>query len=116
MGRDTLIPHVLDAFSQEIIKIVAFKAHLFAQQLIKILYPNKPNLLSLWYTNFFVKYDWLFNTKDISSTLCIVSLKSLETPLGIKDYWQMSIFIKRMHCPTLELMFALSKDDNKAAL
>jgi len=116
MGRDTLIPHVLDAFSQEIIKIVAFKAHPFAQQLIKILYPNKPNLLSLWRTNLFVKYDRLFDTDDISSTLRMVSLKSLETPLGIRDYRQMSIFIRRMHCPTLESMFALSEDDNKAAL
>jgi len=86
MERDILIPYILDVLSQEIIKIVAFKAYLFAQQLIKILYPNKPNLLSLWCTNFFVKYDWLFNTEDISSTLCIVSLKLLETSLKIKDY------------------------------
>ena len=86
MGRDTLIPHVLDTFSQEIIKIVAFKAHPFTQQLIKILYPNKPNLLSLWRTNLFVKYDRLFDTNDISSTLRMVSLKSLETSLGIRDY------------------------------
>ena len=69
MGRDTLIPHVLNAFSQEIIKIIAFKAHLFAQQLIKILYPTDTNLLSLWYSNLFIKFDQLFETKDISAIL-----------------------------------------------
>jgi len=86
MERDTLIPHVLDAFSQEIIKIVTFKTHPFSQQLIKILYPNNTNLLLLWYTNLFVKYDWLFDTEDISSSLQIVSLKTLNTPLGIRDH------------------------------
>jgi len=39
-GHDTLIPHILDAFCQEIAKIVVFQTHPFAKQIISIFFPS----------------------------------------------------------------------------
>jgi len=39
-GHDTLIPHILIAFCQEIAKVVIFQTHLFAEQIVSILFPG----------------------------------------------------------------------------
>ena len=47
-GSDTLIPHALDAISQEIVKVVVFRTHPFAQYLVRILFSDCDDILSLW--------------------------------------------------------------------
>jgi len=39
-GHDTLIPHILDAFCQEIAKVVIFQTYPFAEQIVSILFPG----------------------------------------------------------------------------
>jgi len=39
-GHNTLIPHILDAFCQEIAKVVVFQTHLFTEQIVSILFPG----------------------------------------------------------------------------
>ena len=46
-GHDTLIPHVLDAFYQDVIKTVAFMTHPFAEQMSQILYPDHDDITVL---------------------------------------------------------------------
>ena len=39
-GHDTLIPHILDAFCQEIAKVIVFQTHPFAEKISMILFPD----------------------------------------------------------------------------
>jgi len=55
----------------------------------------------MWHINLFMKFDQLFETEDISSTLKIVSLKTLETPLGIQDLSQTSFSHNSMNTCTI---------------
>ena len=68
-SHDTLIPHVLDAFYQDVIKTVTFVTHPFAEQMSQILYPDRNNIIVLWHNQLFVKNDCPFVTEDISSIL-----------------------------------------------
>jgi len=47
IGRDTLILHALNAISQEIVKVIAFRTYSFAQHLVRILFPDCDDILSL---------------------------------------------------------------------
>jgi len=115
-GKDTLIPHVLDAFCQEIMKIVAFRTHPFAEQVVRILFPDCTSLLSLWHTNLFVNFDRLFTTDDLSRVLRIASLKTIEVAVGVRDYRQMSVCVRRAHCPMLEELVGVSDEEGAATL
>ena len=114
-GRDTLIPHILDAFCQDVIKTVTFVTHLFAEQMSRILYPDCNNITTLWHNHLFVKKDTLFTTKDISSVLQHASLETMQIKLGIQDYRQLSICVKHAHCSTLEELIGMREDVNVAA-
>ena len=48
------IPHILDAFCQDVVKTVAFVTHPFAEQMSRVLYPNHSNITILWHNHFFV--------------------------------------------------------------
>ena len=76
-GHDTLIPHVLDAFYQDIIKTVTFVTHPFAEQMSRILYPDCNDITMLWHNQLFVKNNCLFVTEDISSILQGTSLEAM---------------------------------------
>ena len=82
-GRDTLIPHILDAFCQDVIKTVTFVTHPFAEQMSRILYPDRNDITTLWHNHLFVKKNTLFTTKDISSVLQHASLETIQIKLGI---------------------------------
>ena len=77
-GHDTLISHILDAFCQEIAKFVVFQTHPFAEQIVSILFPGRHNLLILWRTNLFIKFNRLFTTEDLSGVLRVASLKTMD--------------------------------------
>jgi len=64
-----LIPHALDAISQEIVKVVVFRTHLFAQHLVRVLFPDRDDILSLWNNHLYVNFDCLFTTDNISHIL-----------------------------------------------
>ena len=85
-GRDTLIPHILDAFCQDFIKTVTFATHPFAEQMSQILYPDHNDITTLWHNHLFVKKNTLFTTKDIFSVLQHASLETMQIKLGIRDY------------------------------
>ncbi|KAF5345091.1 hypothetical protein D9756_011150 [Leucocoprinus leucothites] len=115
-GRDTLIPHILDGFTEDFVKICVFVLHACAEQFIAILYPDRPDLVGLWHNNLFVKFDRRFNTEDLSSVLKQASLKTMGVALGVRDYRQVSICVRRAHCPTLEELIGLQDEDTAAAL
>ena len=92
-GHDTLIPHVLDAFYQDIIKTVTFVTHPFAEQMSRILYLDCNDITVLWHNQLFVKNDRPFVTEDISSILQCTSLEAMQVQLGIRDYHQLSICV-----------------------
>jgi len=85
-GHDTLIPHVLDAFCQDTIKIVVFVAHPFAEQISQIFYSDHNDITILWQNQLFVQTDCSFTTENISSILQYTNLKAMQVQLGIKDY------------------------------
>jgi len=114
-GRDTLIPHILDAFCQDVIKTVTFVTHLFTEQMSRILYPDRNDITTLWHNHLFVKKNTLFTTKDISSVLQHASLETMQIKLGIRDYRQLSICVRCVHCPTLEKLIGMWEDVNVAA-
>ena len=115
-GRDTLIPHVLDAFCQEYAKTVAFRLHPFAEQAVQILFPGQTALLSLWRTNLFVKFDRLYTTEELSRVLRVASLKTMDVGIGIRDYRQMSVCVRRAHCPRLDELMMFNDEEDAAAL
>ena len=114
-GHDTLIPHILDAFCQDVIKTVTFVTYPFAEQMSQILYPDRDDITTLWHNHLFVKKDTLFTTKDISSVLQHASLETMQIKLGIQDYRQLSICVRCAHCPTLEELIGMWEDVNVAA-
>jgi len=77
-GHDTLIPHILNTFCQEIAKVIIFQTHPFAEQIVSILFPRQHDLLTLWRTNLFVKFDCLFTTEDLSGVLRVALLKMID--------------------------------------
>ena len=115
-GRDTLIPHVLDAFSQEYAKIVGFVMHPFAEQVVKILFPGRTSLLSLWRTTLFVKFDRLYKTEELSSILRVASLTTMGVEIGVHDYRQMSVCVRRAHCPRLDELINFGDEEDAASL
>ena len=92
-GYNTLIPHVLDAFYQDIIKTVTFVTYPFAEQMSRIFYPDCNDITVLWDNQLFVKNDRPFVTEDISSILQCISLEAMQVQLGIRDYHQLSICV-----------------------
>lgn len=115
-GRDTLIPHVLHAFCQEYAKIVAFWTHPFAEQVVQILFPGRTALLSLWHNHFFVKFNHLFMTEDLSGVLRAVILRTMDVSIGVWDYRQMSVCIRRAHCPRMSELMAFGDEEDIASL
>ena len=115
-GKDTLIPHVLDTFTQEYAKIVAFRTHPFAEQVVRILFPGQNSLLTLWHTNLFVNFDRLFTTDDLSSVLRAASLKTIDVGIGVRDYRQMSVCVRRAHCPRLDELMVFGDGEDAASL
>ena len=114
-GHNTLISYVLNVFCQDIIKTVIFVTHPFAKQMSRILYPDRNDITALWHYQLFVKNDRSFTTEDISSILRHASLEAMQVQLGIRDYRQLSICIRRAYCPTLEELIGMREDTNIAA-
>ena len=114
-GHNTLISYVLNVFCQDIIKTVVFVTHPFAKQMSRILYPDRNDITALWHYQLFVKNDRSFTTEDISSILRHASLEAMQVQLGIRDYRQLSICIRRAYCPTLEELIGMREDTNIAA-
>jgi len=115
-GHDTLISHILDAFCQEIAKVVVFQTHPFAEQIVSILFPGRHDLLTLWRTNLFVKFDRLFTTEDLSGVLRVASLKTMDIRIGVWDYRQLSVCLRRAHCPKLDELTMSLDDEDPASL
>jgi len=115
-GKNALIPHVLDAFTQEYAKIMAFQMHLFAEQVIQILFPGQNSLLTLWHMNFFVNFDCLFTTDDLSSVLWAASLKTIDIGIGMRDYCQMSMCVRQAYCPRLDELMVFGDGEDAALL
>jgi len=115
-GCNSLIPHALDAFCQEIIKVVVFRTHPFAQQIVKILYPGRDDILNLWNNYLFVNKDCLFTTEDLSGILETVSLKKMGIPVGVREYRHIQVFIRWTHCSTMWSSLGLRDEDSTAAL
>ena len=111
-GHDTLIPHVLNAFCQDIIKTVVFVTHSFAEQIFQVLYPDHNNITILWYNQLFVQTDCSFITENILSILQCANLKAIQVQLGIRDYCQLSICVWHAYCSTLEELIRMRKDIN----
>jgi len=62
--------------------------------------------------NLFVKFDRLYTTEELSCVLRVVSLKTIDVGIGIRDYRQMSVCVRHAHCPRLdELMMFNDKED-----
>jgi len=115
-GRNTLLPHILDTFCQELMKIVVFQAHPFAQQIIAILFPGRKELLTTWQTNLFINFDRLFMTEDLSGVLKATTLKAMEVRIGIRDYRQLSVCVRCAYCPKLDELTASRDDKDPASL
>jgi len=115
-GHDTLIPHILDAFCQEIAKVIVFQTHLFAEQIVSILFPGQHDLLTLWRTNLFVKFNHLFTTEDLSGVLRVASLKTIDIRIGVWDYYQLSVCLRHAHCPKLDKLTMSLDDEDPASL
>ena len=114
-GYNTLIPYVLDVFCQDVIKTVVFVTHPFAKQMSRILYPDRNDIIALWHHQLFVKNDHSFTTEDISSILRCASLEAIQVQVRIRDYCQLSICIRRAHCPTLKELIGMRENTNIAA-
>jgi len=114
-GHDTLIPHVLDAFYQDIIKTVTFMTHPFAEQMFQILYLDHNNITALWHNQLSIKNDCSFATEDISLILQRASLEAMQVQLKIRDYYQLSICVQHAHCSTLEELIGMREDTDIAA-
>jgi len=115
-GHDTLIPHILDAFCQEIAKVIVFQTHPFAEKISMILFPDRQDLLTLWRTNLFVNFDSLFTTEDLSGVFRLASLKTMDISIGVRDYRQMSVCVRRTHCPKLNELTASLDDEDPASV
>jgi len=66
-GHNTLIPHILDVFCQDIIKTVTFVTHPFTGQMSWILYLDCNDITVLWHNQLFVKNNCLL---QISHQYC----------------------------------------------
>lgn len=115
-GKDALIPHVLDGYTADITKAALFVLHPFAEQVNGILYSHIDGLMEYWHTRLFINVNKPFTTDDISSGLRIASLKTLGVALGLQDYRQLSVCVRRAHCPTLEELIGISGEDTAGAL
>jgi len=115
-GHDSLILYALDAFCQEIIKVIIFRTHPFAQQIVKILYPGHDNILNLWNNYLFVNKDRLFTTEDLSGILETISLKIMGIPVGVREYRHIQVFIRWTYCLTMWSSLGLRDENNTAAL
>ena len=114
-GHDTLIPHILDVFCEDVIKTVTFMTHPFAEQMSRILYLNHDNITALWHNQLSIKNDCSFATEDISLILRHASLEAMQVQLKIRDYCQLSICVQYAHCSTLEELIGIREDTNIAA-
>jgi len=115
-GHDTLIPHILDAFCQEIAKVVIFQTHPFAEQIVSILFPGRHDLLTLWRTNLFIKFDCLFTTEDLSGVLRVALLKTMDIHIGVWDYHQLLVCLRCAYCPKLDKLTLSLDDEDPASL
>lgn len=74
----------------------------FVEQVVSILFPGWYDLLTLWRTNLFVKFDCLFTTEDLSGMLKTASLKTIDICIGVQDHCQLSVCIRHVHCLKLD--------------
>jgi len=114
-SHDTLIPHVLDVFCQDVIKTVTFVTHPFIEQISWILYLDCNDITVLWHNQLFVKNDCLFTTVDILSILWHASLKTMQVQLEMRDYHQLFIYVQYTSYSTLEELIGIREDTNIAA-
>jgi len=115
-GHDTLILHVLNEISQEIVKVIIFRTYLFAQHLVRVLFPDRDNILSLWSNHLYVNFDYLFTTDDISHILQKVSQETMGISLGVRSYQYLFVFIRWVHCSTIRKIFGLRDEEDPGAL
>ncbi|KAF5347918.1 hypothetical protein D9756_010116 [Leucocoprinus leucothites] len=114
-GRDRWLPHAVDGFDHDFGANIMFLAQPFAVLSMSTAKPNRPDLVDLWYTQLFVNFDRKFVTDDLSSILKRVSLSTMGVALGVRDYRQVSIAVRRAHCPTMEQLIGV-EDSDAAAL
>jgi len=95
---------------------MVFVTHPFAEQLCRIIFPDCEDMVKLWNTYLFVNFDCLFETSDISCALQEASSQTLGTSIGLQNYCQLAIFIRKTHCPILETMIGLQGQDSAASL
>ncbi|KXN80582.1 ATP-dependent DNA helicase tlh1 [Leucoagaricus sp. SymC.cos] len=115
-GRDKLLPHGFDALCRSITLHCIFELHPFMMLVMHILFPLRTDILNLWYTNLFVKFDRKFTTEDLTSILKIVSLETMGVAVGVRDYRQLSVCVRRPHCSSLDDLIGLENVDTPAAL
>ncbi|KAJ3552759.1 hypothetical protein NP233_g12801 [Leucocoprinus birnbaumii] len=115
-GRDRWIPRALDGLDHDFMVNMLFIAMPFAVQAVMIAMPDRTDLALLYSTHIFVDVTKRFTTDRLSACLRMLSLETMGVSIGVRELRQISVAIRRAHCPTIEALLGQDDQDVGAEL
>ncbi|KAJ3556024.1 hypothetical protein NP233_g12072 [Leucocoprinus birnbaumii] len=115
-GRDKWIPRALDGLDHDFMVNMLFVAKPFAVKAVATCLPTREDLIQLYSTHVFVDVTKKFTTERLSASLRQLSLETMGVAIGVREARQISVAVRRAHCPTVESVLGLDEKDTGAAL
>ncbi|KAG1723163.1 hypothetical protein EDD22DRAFT_790177, partial [Suillus occidentalis] len=115
-GRDKLIPHSLDAVTGDILIQDLALARPFAEFAASVCFLDNAQVKELYRQQMFIKFDRLFNSSDLSSTMTRHSLPTLNYGLTINSWRHIQTAWKRKFRCSAEDLLEEDTEDTVDAL
>ncbi|KAG1848267.1 hypothetical protein F4604DRAFT_1502194, partial [Suillus subluteus] len=115
-GKDKLIPHSLDAVTGDILIQDLALARPFAEFAASVCFLNNTQVKELYRQQMFIKFDRLFNSSDLSSTMTRHSLPALNYSLTINSWRHIQTAWKRKFRCSAENLLEEDTEDTVDAL
>ncbi|KAJ3562154.1 hypothetical protein NP233_g9754 [Leucocoprinus birnbaumii] len=115
-GRDRWIPRALDGLDHDFMVNMLFIAKPFAVKAIATCLPSREDLIQLYSTHVFVDVTKKFTTDRLTASLRQLSLETMGVAIGVREARQITVAVRRAHCPTVESVFGFDERDAGAAL
>lgn len=115
-GKDKLIPHSLDAVTGDILIQDLALARPFAEFAASVCFLDNAQVKELYRQQMFIKFDRLFNSSDLSSTMTRHSLPALNYGLTINSWRHIQTAWKRKFRCSAEDLLEEDTEDTVDAL
>ncbi|KDQ05946.1 hypothetical protein BOTBODRAFT_49632 [Botryobasidium botryosum FD-172 SS1] len=115
-GHDSLIPHSLDAFTGASLLEDLAVARPFAEMAVRVLYPDRADIHSLYHDRLFVANKREFTSEDITKRMASFTYPILGVGIGIQSWRHISVAWRRKLCQRVEDLVEFSSMERVGAL